>query len=331
MNPMMMMAAAAAAQGRHRRAVADAGRRFRRRPGRLAEVQPLSENRAVPRGIRVRRSRRGRQGAVQPQGRHQRRPPAGPASLPRLDEQAERVRAGVHSLAADGQDDGNGFLRRSAGGHGAAPRGAHGEEYVLAAHIRGKLKPNPQMAGEKDAAKEKAAAGKKAARPAPAANAAAGNERGPRGDVDMISPAFFQLREQAEMPELGIRLDFDNVTFVLNTLDELAGDNRFIAVRSHRPQHRTLTRIEEQTKAAKSEAAEQREKYYKECTKKEEDEQAELDKRIADLQSRKDANAMDVVNEARHRHERRPAAAWNRTGSGSARSATGRSRRSKRN
>ena len=117
-------------------------------------------------------------------------------------------------------------------------------------------------------------------------------------DVDMISPAFFQLREQAEIPELGIRLDFDNVTFVLNTLDELAGDNRFIAVRSHRPQHRTLTRIEEQTKAAKSEAAEQREKFYKECDEEGGDEQAQLDKRIADLQSRKDANTMDVINEA---------------------------------
>ena len=126
---------------------------------------------------------------------------------------------------------------------------------------------------------------------------AAGDQRRPRRRRGHDQPAFFQLREQAEIPELGIRLDFDNVTFVLNTLDELAGDTRFIAVRSHRPQHRTLTRIEEQTKAAKSEAADQREKYYKECKKKEEDEQAELDKRIAELKSRKDANAMDLANE----------------------------------
>ena len=98
-------------------------------------------------------------------------------------------------------------------------------------------------------------------------------------DVDMISPAFFQLREQADIPELGIRFDFDNVTFVLNALDELAGDDRFIAIRSHRPKHRTLTRIEDQTKAAKSDAAEQRSKYDKECAKKEADEQAELDKK----------------------------------------------------
>ena len=180
---------------------------------------------------------------------------------------------------------------------GAALGAPTGEEYVLAAHIRGKLKPNPQMAGEKDSPKEPAAAGKKAA-PAGAAKPQPGVNVVLVADVDMISPAFFQLREQAEIPELGIRLDFDNVTFVLNTLDELAGDSRFLAVRSRRPKHRTLTRIEEQTKAAKSEAAEQRDKFYKECEKKEEDEQAQLDKRIADLQSRKEATSMDVINEA---------------------------------
>ncbi len=189
---------------------------------------------------------------------------------------------------------------------------------MLAAHIRGKLKPNPQMAADKDSAGKDSAgkdsAGKDSAgkdsvgkdsvgKPAAAAKPAA---KPPQpeinvvlvADVDMISPAFFQLREHSEIPELGVRFDFDNVTFVLNTLDELAGDDRFIAIRSHRPKHRTLTRIEEQTKAAKSEAAEQRSKFDKECAKKEADEQAELDKRIAELQSRKDANTMDVVNEA---------------------------------
>ena len=54
-------------------------------------------------------------------------------------------------------------------------------------------------------------------------------------DLDMISPMFFALRDQGEIPELNVHFHFDNVTFVLNALDELAGDDRFIAIRKRRP------------------------------------------------------------------------------------------------
>ena len=49
------------------------------------------------------------------------------------------------------------------------------------------------------------------------------------------------------IPDLDIHLNLDNITFVLNALDSLAGDNRFIDVRKRRPKYRTLTRIEEWT------------------------------------------------------------------------------------
>ena len=47
---------------------------------------------------------------------------------------------------------------------------------------------------------------------------------------------------------------FDNVPFVLNVLDTLAGDDRFVEIRTRRPAHRTLTRVNEATEKSRDEA-----------------------------------------------------------------------------
>jgi ABC-2 type transport system permease protein len=93
-------------------------------------------------------------------------------------------------------------------------------------------------------------------------------------DLDMLTDAFFALRERGEIPELGIRFNFDNVTLVLNALDDLAGEQRLLELRKRRPQHRTLTRIEDRTENAKKEAIDAIEKSREDCekaTKKESD------------------------------------------------------------
>ncbi len=115
--------------------------------------------------------------------------------------------------------------------------------YVMAAHIQGKVKLSPaDDAEKKDAAKKDEA--KKPRQSTVNVVVVA--------DIDTLSQDFFRIREQGDTPEMGINFSFDNVTFVLNVLDELAGDQRFIEIRKRRLQHRTLARIEEQTRASEA-------------------------------------------------------------------------------
>jgi ABC-2 type transport system permease protein len=166
-----------------------------------------------------------------------------------------------------------------------------GTEYVLAAHIQGHLKGSMPMAAEESNSGDKAKNEKK---PAPAA------PLGPAGksplidvivvaDIDMLNWQFFRMREAGDMPEQGFHTDFDNVTFVLNCLDEVAGDNRFLAIRKRRPIYRTLIRIEEATADARKKndhAFHELEAQY-EKTKRDEDAAftAEIDKIKKRIQS----------------------------------------------
>ncbi|MFM1874062.1 MAG: hypothetical protein RL398_3484 [Planctomycetota bacterium] len=60
-------------------------------------------------------------------------------------------------------------------------------------------------------------------------------------DLDMFGNQFFQIRRQLADPNLR----FDNVTFVLNCIDSLVGDESLIELRKRRPVLRKLTRVED--------------------------------------------------------------------------------------
>jgi ABC-2 type transport system permease protein len=60
-------------------------------------------------------------------------------------------------------------------------------------------------------------------------------------DLDLIGNQFFQIRRQMADPNLR----FDNVTFVLNCIDSLAGDETLVELRKRRPILRKLDRVEE--------------------------------------------------------------------------------------
>ena len=63
------------------------------------------------------------------------------------------------------------------------------------------------------------------------------------GDLDLIGEQFFEIRRRKVE-----NLEFDNITFVLNCVDVLAGDEGTIPLRKRRAQHRTLTLLEKQTR-----------------------------------------------------------------------------------
>ncbi len=72
-------------------------------------------------------------------------------------------------------------------------------------------------------------------------------------DVDAVNDKLFEMRQEGKFPGQDIVYDFDNVTFVLNALDSLAGDTRFLEIRKRRPEHRTLARFEEHAREARKE------------------------------------------------------------------------------
>ncbi|MFM7249479.1 MAG: Gldg family protein [Planctomycetaceae bacterium] len=99
-------------------------------------------------------------------------------------------------------------------------------------------------------------------------------------DIDLLSAAFFGIRNRPD----DLALDFDNVTFVLNVLDSLAADDRFLDIRKRKPKHRTLERIEETVADAKEEADAQRQRFIDECDKAEKEANAGLEKEVGEFE-----------------------------------------------
>lgn len=116
-------------------------------------------------------------------------------------------------------------------------------------------------------------------------------------DIDAIYSAFFALRARGDDPDSIVSLNLDNVSFVLNALDTLAGDDRFVEIRKRRPQHRTLTKIEDWTERSRQEANLAREDFQDEFNQQIEEEQAKLDEEVQKLQSRQDLDQIQMVIE----------------------------------
>lgn len=98
-------------------------------------------------------------------------------------------------------------------------------------------------------------------------------------DVDMIADVFFQERT------LGfLDIDFDNVTFVLNAVDSLAGDETFVDLRSRRAQHRTLSRIESQKKVFQRQANDEEKLADQQAKEELEKRKEQLGKRLKEIE-----------------------------------------------
>ncbi len=103
------------------------------------------------------------------------------------------------------------------------------DSYVIAARLTGKLPPAPKSPIFKDLPVEE----DEATQDVNIIYVA---------DVDFISSNFVRTRARRNQR---ISFRFDNVTFFLNIVDSLAGDDRFIGIRNRKTRHSTLKLLEE--------------------------------------------------------------------------------------
>lgn len=195
------------------------------------------------------------------------------------------------------------------------------KSYCLAAHIKGKPKKSsgPQDEGASTASGDADNQLKKVL--GDAADGGQGGDKKPANeeynvivvsDIDCLAGWLFDNRSQGADPDQELDLDFDNVTFVLNCLDVLAGDDRFVVIRRHRPKHRVLESIGD----AQRREAEELQKARDNANTKELEQVADLEKRLDDkVKSLNDDKKLNIEEKRQklalyQENERRRITAW---------------------
>ena len=120
-------------------------------------------------------------------------------------------------------------------------------------------------------------------------------------DIDMITDWFFAQRLQ------NTGLVFDNVPFILNAVDVLAGDDSYLDLRKRRAEQRTLTTVEAQTSVLLQRLREREEEVDQRLEKQLEEQQARFDERRKEIEqntelserAREDQLRMALANEQR--------------------------------
>ncbi len=189
-----------------------------------------------------------------------------------------------------------------------------GKSYVLAARIRGKQAaaekkpaaklpdskstapkmPDPKMS-DKDFVQLAAADGENKPTDKTADKAKTDVEPSPPkerplhvvlvADVDMIGTPFFNVRNTGlgDPDDSYGEFNVDNVTFMLNALDELSGENRFLEIRKRRRAYRSLELIDKVVQAGAQDIAKIRDQTQNELKDKVKAEEDQISKLEDDL------------------------------------------------
>ena len=105
-------------------------------------------------------------------------------------------------------------------------------------------------------------------------------------DADLIGEEFFDLRRR------GIEnMNFDNITFVLNAVDDLSGDRSFLALRKRRPRHRTLEAVEARTQVFEAKRTEETQLAQVNAEQRIKEAQARLDAAVRAIEARPDLDS----------------------------------------
>jgi ABC-2 type transport system permease protein len=171
------------------------------------------------------------------------------------------------------------------------PREQDEKDYVVAARIRSTA---AAVAGDDGESAGDGADGGDGASEEADGDAAAAEEAGDVdlivvADLDFVGEQFFAIREQAIAG-----LNFDNVTFFLNAIDLLVGDDSFINLRNRRARHRTLERVEAQTARFNEQLTQEEKQAEGDAEQAIEDAQARLNERVDELRGRDDIDAQTM-------------------------------------
>jgi len=178
------------------------------------------------------------------------------------------------------------------------------ESYILAAQIHGTLpaedlldlKGSSLNQADEDPADGKDQDGADSAdEKDPADKSSADQEMAPEinvaliTDIDWIIPDFFAIRQSGDNQFLTAT---QNVTFILNTIDVLAGEERFVEIRKRTRMHRTLTKIDDATRKYHDSALEQENEFVADIKQEIDDAQKEFEKKIAEVEQRTDLSRL---------------------------------------
>jgi ABC-2 type transport system permease protein len=105
-------------------------------------------------------------------------------------------------------------------------------------------------------------------------------------DLDFISDQFFEIRAQGAS-----NATFDNIAFFLNSVDVLAGDESFVGLRRQRLRHRTLERVEAQTRTFVQQRTIGEQQAEQEARKALADAEERQKKRVEEIRARVDLDA----------------------------------------
>jgi gliding motility-associated transport system permease protein/gliding motility-associatede transport system auxiliary component len=121
-------------------------------------------------------------------------------------------------------------------------------------------------------------------------------------DLDFIADSFFQMRSYGDRD-----MQFDNIPFILNCVDTLAGNDDLIALRSREPRFRTLTTIEARRSTFEAKLKEADEAADKKATGNLADAQMHLDAvgKSIDERTDLDPRSKNIMREQRMKVEQR--------------------------
>ena len=104
-------------------------------------------------------------------------------------------------------------------------------------------------------------------------------------DIDVMSPAFLRIRAQPDQTG-EFNWQFETVTFMLNVIDELSGDDGYVEIRKRKTRHHTLSLIENVRQEARANEQQARGKFKQQFDKKLQEAEASNQKQIDEFRTK---------------------------------------------